>query len=43
MGEKFLQIHFKHFTTVAAKIENKIVKTSKNFSFYLKNPNKKTF
>ena len=33
----------KHFTTVAAKIENKIVKTNKNFSFYLKNPNEKTF
>ena len=33
----------KHFTTVAAKIESKIVKTNKNFSLYLKNPNEKTF
>ena len=33
----------KHFTTVAAKIESKMVKTNKNFSLYLKNPNEKTF
>ena len=33
----------KHFTTVAAKIESKIVKTNKNFSLYLKNPMKKHF
>ena len=26
----------KHFTTVAAKIEDKIVKTNKNFHYYLK-------
>ena len=33
----------KHFTTVAVKIESKIVKTNKNVSLYLKNPNEKTF
>ena len=33
----------KHLTTVAAKTDSKIVKTNENFSFYLKNPNKKTF
>ena len=33
----------KHFTTVAVKIESKIVKTNKHFSLYLKNPNEKTF
>ena len=33
----------KHFITVAAKIEKEIVKTNKNFDFYLKNPNEKTF
>ena len=37
--------HFfnKHFTTVAAKIESKIVKRNKKFILYLKNPNEKTF
>ena len=33
----------KYFTTVAAKIEKEIIKTNKNFDFYLKNPNENTF
>ena len=32
-----------HFTTIAAKIEKKIVKTDKKFHDYLINPNNKTF
>ena len=34
--------HFnKHFTTIAGKIDEKIVKTSQNFTYYLLNNNKK--
>ena len=33
----------KHFTIVEAKIKNKIIKTNKNFSFYLKTQIKKHF
>ena len=33
----------KHFTTVATKIDKKLVNTNKKFNVYLKNPNEKTF
>ena len=33
----------KHFTTVASNIDKKIVKTNKNFNYFLRKPNEKTF